>query len=180
MSAKQQKKNKNQMRITNYNGRWIDAEKMNDFLLYADAAAAVAKHEEFERLVHGATFLSRDEYKSTSRQLPCYAQKCPARCLTSHEIFTLRCFSSILPVCLGICRCRPMSVADVCRRVLSNEASRVKSASTHRFAVKSACPGGTRTRSNTEKNALSRNLPWRIRDGRRDHYRGCCWFSRPR
>jgi len=108
MSAKQQKKNKNQMRITNYNGRWIDAEKMNDFLLYADAAAAVAKHEEFERLVHGATFLSRDEYKSTSRQLPCYAQKCPARCLTSHEIFTLRCFSSILPVCLGICRCRPM------------------------------------------------------------------------
>jgi len=83
----------------NYNGRWIDAEKTNDFLLHADAAAAAVKHEEFERLVHAATFLSRDEYKSTSRRLPRYAQKCPA-----HRARDMRTsmFSSCLSVYLSV------------------------------------------------------------------------------
>lgn len=85
----------------NYNRRQIDAGKTNDLSLHADAAAA-AKHEEFERLVHAATFLSRGEYKSTRRRLPHYASKsCPPFNRPRH--IRISAFSSpCLSVCLSV------------------------------------------------------------------------------
>lgn len=97
---------------------------------------AAAKHEEFERLVHAATFLSRDEYKSTTAMLrtkvSCSLFNQPRDIHTSVFSFYIACLSKYSTLPVGAGRCLQLD-----RHVLSNEASRVKSAilfaSTHRL-----------------------------------------------
>lgn len=79
-------------------GRSTRRKRMTSCLYVYRKTTAV--HEEFERLVHAATFLSRGEYKST-RRLPCYAQRSSRAGVgsTGHGTFTLRTF---LRPCLSI------------------------------------------------------------------------------
>lgn len=146
----------------NYNriGRSTGGKRMTSCYNANVASAVAAEHEEFERLVHAATFLSRDEYKSTCRRLPRYARDArSARCLNRpRDICTSRRFRD-----LSVCVC-----PFVCRYNWVDERDRRHSRGVARETIASSIRGAVHAKRIANR-AFDRR-PREIRDGRRDYY----------